>query len=689
MKIELRILVFLTKFVLLGIVVLVFCCERTNAQQVLSSGERLVVSDFEGDDYEGWTIEGDAFGTAPVSNEKLGGMGVVFGQRGKKLVNTFFPDGDASTGTLTSPEFTIERDRIVFYIGGGNFPGETGISLLVDGKAVFTTSGLFNRSRIGHEGLERRSWDVSSYRGKKAQICIFDKKAGGDWGHIKVDYIYQTDEKLSDVENRLEIIDSATPVLYDRMLFGQFIEHFHRQIYGGIWEPGSKLSDADGYRQDVVEALRELRVPIVRWPGGCFVSAYHWINGVGPDRQPYYDKAWFVEDPNTFGTAEYVKWCRMIGAEPYICTNAGTGTPEEMSDWVEYCNLNVGKYGRMRKEHGYEEPFNVKYWSVGNENWGRHEIGAKTVDEWGPLVRESGKMMLCTDSDIKLFAAALPNEDWTLPLLNTAGYLLDYVSIHGYWSWLDKNNKPAPYLECMLKTMEPEREILRTIGILEKTRSRGRVKIAFDEWNLRGWHHPGIANPKGKDIEARKLNDDNSVYTMADALFSACFLNSCVRRCEDVSIACFSPIVNVRGALYVYPEGIVKRSTFYVFKTYSDLLEKNYLPIQFNSEMLTVNERLIAKVDAILTCNDEKTKFALSLVNKDPEKEAVVDLNLETLVGRDLESIKGTILSGNSPDDYNDVGSENNVIPREMEFQIKNGSVVLPPHSLCVLKFEK
>jgi alpha-N-arabinofuranosidase len=131
------------------------------------------------------------------------------------------------------------------------------------------------------------------------------------------------------------------------MIFGQFIEHFHRQVYGGIFEPGSPLSDRDGFRTDVVEALRELKIPIVRWPGGCFVSSYHWLDGVGPDRQPAYDKAWGV-DPNTFGMVEFVKWCRLIGTEPFICINSGMGTLEEMSDWVEYCNLNIGKASQLR-----------------------------------------------------------------------------------------------------------------------------------------------------------------------------------------------------------------------------------------------------------------------------------------------------------------------------------------------------
>ena len=174
----------------------------------------------------------------------------------------------------------------------------------------------------------------------------------------------QSPQNGGSIRNGFTIKPDAVLIRYNRMIFGQFIEHFHRQIYGGIFDPGSKLSDSAGFRKDVIEALRELKIPIVRWPGGCFVSSYHWLEGVGRNRIPTYDKAWKVEEPNTFGTDEYIAWCHLIGTEPYICTNAGTGTPEEMSDWVEYCNLNIGKYGKMRQDNGHKDPYNQMAWRM-------------------------------------------------------------------------------------------------------------------------------------------------------------------------------------------------------------------------------------------------------------------------------------------------------------------------------------
>ena len=169
-------------------------------------------------------------------------------------------------------------------------------------------------------------------------------------------------------------VDSlAGAKVYDRMIFGGFIEHLGKQIYGGFFEPGSSLADKKGFRLDVIEAVKELKVPVIRWPGGCFVDSYHWQKGVGKVRQPYDDDRWGVLEPNTFGTGEFVELCRRLDAEPYICQNS-LASIQEMADWVAYCNTKTGKLAEMRKKNGHSEPFNVRFWSVGNEKGGRGYI---------------------------------------------------------------------------------------------------------------------------------------------------------------------------------------------------------------------------------------------------------------------------------------------------------------------------
>lgn len=489
-------------------------------------------------------------------------------------------------------------------------------------------------------------------------------------------------------QNSVSVVKDAQRIRYSPMIFGHFIEHFDTQVYGGIFDPGNPRSDDEGFRTDVLQALRDIKVPIVRWPGGCFVSTYHWVDGIGKERKPVYDKAWQVEDPNTFGTDEYIMWCRKVGCEPYICTNAGTGTPEEMSDWVEYCNLSIGKWGRMRMENGHEEPYGVKYWSVGNENYGAWELGAKTVDEWGPLVRESSKLMLSVDKSLKLFAAANPDPEWTRPLLQTAGDRLDYISIHGYWDPLFHVNNPASYADCMLKTEFPESDIVNTINILNETGfGDGRIKIAFDEWNLKNWHHPWHGDlRRGFDIEARRKNDINSQYTMADALFSACFLNSCLRHSDIVEIACFSPIVNTRGAIFVHKNGILKRTTYHVFWMYTNLMKEYMVPIDIVSDKLIGPDVQVNAIDGILTADEQGREFTLALVNKEEKNDHSIVIDFASLGKSTPKTISAMVLSGSSADDYNDVGAnENRVVPQQRQLKVKEGKVTLPAHSLVML----
>ena len=489
--------------------------------------------------------------------------------------------------------------------------------------------------------------------------------------------------------NTIAADKEAGRVEYNPMLFGGFIEHFDTQIYGGIFDPGNPLSDEDGFRTDVIEALKEIKMPIVRWPGGCFVSTYHWLEGVGPDRQPVYDKTWQAEDPNTFGTDEYIKWCRKVGCEPYICTNAGTGTPEEMSDWMEYCNLNVGKWANLRKQNGHDDPYNVKYWSVGNENWGRHELGARTVQEWGPMVRESAKLMRSVTRDAKLFAAATSDKAWSLPLLKEAGWTLDYISIHGYWDPLFHVNNPASYIDCMMKTDAPEHDIVRTIGILDEAGfGKGKIKIAYDEWNLRNWHHPWHGNlRKGFDLEARRKNDIAATYTMADACFSACFLNACLRHSDIVDIACFSPIVNTRGPIFVDKEGITRRTTFYTLLLYTNHLEKYYVPTVEAFAPLVHNDKQTAVLDAVLTANAEGSRYVLAVVNKDPQNAISLHIDFASMNKKEPHELKGHVLSGRTADDYNDRGDEH-VRPEEQTFYVRKSAVQIPAHSITFLTIE-
>ena len=481
----------------------------------------------------------------------------------------------------------------------------------------------------------------------------------------------------------------------DPMIYGHFIEHFHRQIYGGIYDPENPLSDEDGLRTDVLDAMRHIKVPVLRWPGGCFVSSYHWKDAVGEKRTPFFDKAWRVEDPNTFGTDEYVNMCRKIGCEPYICTNAGTGTAEEMSDWVEYCNLeNEGQYARWRIANGCEKPHKVKYWSVGNENYGAWEIGAKSAQEWGRLVAEASKMIKHVDPETELTAAALTDLDWNINLLRMSGQFLDWISIHRYWDDVHEHNDLADYETVMAFTNHTGDSIRKVRGLLEAMGLEKKIRIAFDEWNLRGWCHPNAHTvsqgvTKEDYLYPRDLNDDNSKYTMADAVFSACFLNECNRNCDIVGMANFAPIVNTRGCIYTYKEGIVLRSTYHVFDLYVNYLGDVILDA-WSEGMKSMEARNSASgqtettelIDVLATEFSDREGAALAIVNKHPDEAQEITLDLEA----EGEAVLYYI-AGSSTESYNDVDREEVHIQREdMGVYTPGMRVSVKPHSVGVIQ---
>jgi len=504
------------------------------------------------------------------------------------------------------------------------------------------------------------------------------------------------------MEARLTVLPRRVIGEAGTLLYGQFLEHFHRQVYGGVYDPGNPLSDDLGLRKDVLAAMRAIHVPVIRWPGGCFVSAYHWVGGVTNPRQPYFDKAWRVEEPNEFGTDEYIELCRRIGAEPYICSNAGTGTPEETSDWLEYCNLETeGPWAKLRRANGHTAPYGVKYWSIGNENYGAWEMGAKTAQEWGRYVAETAKMMKRVDPTVQLFAASLMDLDWNVTLLKEAGRYLDWISVHGYYGGTTPDNKPVPFERCMAQSLLPERQLTHTKGILEATGYAGKLKIAFDEWNLKGWYHPnimsGYATDKKDYILPRDGNDVNSLYTMADAVFSGAFLNACLRHSDAVGMTNFSPVVNTRGMIFTHKDGIVLRPSYFVYELYTNRMleiavdahleqDAGYTTLSAGREP---KETWVPALDAAVTRNREGTKLAVAVANRDPEKEHALCLDL----GRDEVYRSGSLswIEAAKADDYNDihqpdrVGIRTSALPACRDF----ARVTIPPHTVAVLEYTK
>ncbi|KAJ5489357.1 alpha-L-arabinofuranosidase C [Penicillium diatomitis] len=356
-------------------------------------------------------------------------------------------------------------------------------------------------------------------------------------------------------------------------IYAGFTEHMGRCIYGGIYDPGNPLSDENGFRKDVVDALKELNIPTVRYPGGNFCATYHWLDGVGPkDQRPSRPElAWLGTETNQFGTDEFMKWCETVGTEPYLCFNFGTGTLDEALAWVEYCNGTGNTYyANMRRKNGREEPYKVKYWALGNEVWGPWQVEQMTKEAYAHKALQWAKALKLLDPSLVLILCGQDGtaswDYYTLKqclvpahsaLSTSAVPLIDMHSIHMYTS----SNEHLPNATAPLAA---ERAIEITSALIDLARvenkvppSQPRPTICFDEWNV--WD----------PIRAEGSLGAEESYTLSDALAVAIWLNVFIRKSRDVGMACIAQTVNVISPLMTTKEGIIKQTTWWPLYLFS------------------------------------------------------------------------------------------------------------------------
>lgn len=362
----------------------------------------------------------------------------------------------------------------------------------------------------------------------------------------------------------------------DPRLYGGFAEHLGRHIYGGIYEPGHPTADEHGFRQDVIELVRELNMPIMRYPGGNFVSGYNWEDGVGPreTRPRRLDLAWKVTESNQFGTNEFVDWCRAVNSEPLIAVNLGTRGPEEARNLVEYCNHPGGTYwSDLRRSHGWDKPHAIKYWCLGNEMDGRWQMGHKTPTEYGRIATETAKLMKWTDPSIELVVCGscgrgLPTfGTWELEVLDHCFDMVDYVSIHTYFGNAD-NDTPNFWAKPDLMDAFIEEVVSLCDAVAAKRRSRRRLMLSFDEWNV--WFHSHKAKKPEPWSEAPHQLEDE--YTVEDALCVGAMMMSLINHADRVKIGCLAQVVNVIAPIMTQNGGPAWRQTiFWPFALTSNL----------------------------------------------------------------------------------------------------------------------
>ena len=360
----------------------------------------------------------------------------------------------------------------------------------------------------------------------------------------------------------------------DKRIYGYFIEHLGRAVYGGIYEPGHPEADEQGFRKDVVEAVKKLGVPIVRYPGGNFVSGFNWEDSVGPveKRPKRLDLAWFTTETNEVGLHEFYEWTRKAGSALMYAINLGTRGPEQARDVVEYANHKGGsKFSDMRAANGQKEPFNIKLWCLGNEMDGPWQMGHKTGYEYGRTANEAAKIMKWVDPSIELVACGSSNTEmptfgsYELDMLDQCYENIDYVSLHRYYG-----NPTGDTPGFLARSMDMDDFIHTVASICDavkgKKRSKKQVNLSFDEWNV--WYHSNEQDQEiwKRDKWNRALPLLEDVYNFEDALLVGSMLMTLIRNSDRVKIACLAQLVNVIAPIMTRNGGgCWAQTTYYPF----------------------------------------------------------------------------------------------------------------------------
>lgn len=477
--------------------------------------------------------------------------------------------------------------------------------------------------------------------------------------------------------NQVYINPLRTLAAVDRNLFGGFAEHMARCIYGGVYDPDSPLADETGLRRDVVEAMRRLAMPLIRYPGGNFVSGYRWRDGVGPvnERPARFDMAWHVVDTNHFGTDEFIRFCRLVNTEPFLVVNCGDGDAREARDWVEYCN-GAGDTAlvRLRRRHGFEAPHRVTYWGIGNEVDGQWQIGYKTPQEYARAVTEFGKVMKWVDPSIRLVASGI--SDWNGPvverlqlMLEQAGHLIDYVDIHWY-----VNNVANDFPAFMASSEIFEQRLAAIAGLIRAVALDRRLSrpiyIDVGEWNVVYRH----------DLQ-RGIEE---VYNLEDALMIGLHLNAFIRHAATVKMANLAQIVNMIAPIRTSREGLVLQTIFHPFELYSRFCGSTALDAHWQGDTFEGGGCAGVRVLDVAATLDQR-RLALFVVNRTQDRASEVEIHLET--GRFAGSGQCWIVNGPDIKAENTFEAPNEVTARQAPVAASGSSLALTlePHSVTVL----
>ncbi len=493
---------------------------------------------------------------------------------------------------------------------------------------------------------------------------------------------------LNAAENKLIINADQAKYTISRHIYGHFAEHLGHCIYGGIWVgEDSDIPNINGYRKDIVEALQEIKIPNLRWPGGCFADTYHWQDGLGPKegRPPILNYHWgnVIED-NSFGTHEFLNLCELLDCEPYLAVNVGTGSPKDLKDWVLYVNGEVGNpMANWRKENGREKPWKVRYWGIGNEVWGCG--GSMTPDYYAPIYKHYATFCRTIGGTRPFKVACGPNGDdaiWTETLMRDVGpRQMQGISMHHYTvahgNWRDKGSatdfEEADWFEQIDQTLHMEKIIQKNLAIMDYYDPEKRVGLIIDEWG--NWFNVEPGTERGF------LYQQNS---LRDAMIAAINFNIFNNNCDRVQMCNIAQTVNVLQAVVLTKDDLmVKTPTWHVFKLFTAHHDAELLPSSVETVDYTFGEESVPAINA--SASRKEGVIHISLTNSDPNKAQSISCDIR---GADVKSVSGEIITADAINAYNDFGKKENVFIKSFSnAKVRDGMVetILPPKSIVML----
>ncbi|SDH87090.1 alpha-N-arabinofuranosidase [Vibrio xiamenensis] len=477
----------------------------------------------------------------------------------------------------------------------------------------------------------------------------------------------------------------------DERIYGSFIEHMGRAVYTGIYQPEHHSADEQGFRQDVLEAIQSLNVPIVRYPGGNFVSGYDWQDGIGPksERPTRLDYAWLSIENNQFGINEFADWAAKAHTQGMIAVNLGSGTPQQAGYLAEYCNIDKGTYwSDKRREHGYEQPHNFKVWCLGNEMDGPWQTCALSAQEYANKARETAKILKWVDPSIELVACGSSSKEmatfpsWDRTVLEACYEHVDYISLHRYYEYEgDKLSFLAAFhdLNDFIHTIKATADYVKA-----EKRSDKVMMLSLDEWNV--WYIKHMDTKRWQWAPA--IAED--VYSLMDALVMGGLLTTIVNNADRVKMACLAQLVNALAPIHTSAEGgVLKHATYYPFMQVSNYGRGSvYKNIVLCDEVQTEKYGAAPQLATLTTFDADSGEMAFFVLNTDLDHDVELELRLEEFGA--LKMIERQVLTGDDLFAVNSFDAPNNVVPTTQECIEHAGSqfsITLPKTSWTMLRF--